>query len=395
MGGGGTDTAPRALGSRTRAHVCEPRAAQKGVKDRPSRRGDAILHVESMASRAASEARENSRGVGLPARDVVACVAAWALVLGACGRVGFEQGVERDGGEALSSDGSVPTDASSSPPDAAGDLPDEAAPDAPTAAPDALTTDADSGGPDAVDAAMDAARCSVAGPANVDYCATLPFLPDAPVIDGTPDCALSLRDLTPVDWTGGATTPDATAQYAVAWRPDGLYFFVQVHDPSLVPAEPSELSWQGDEVELYMDSDGTYAAPPAYDNPGTRQFTIAAPSSASSSVARAQVWFSGSVGIMDWTSTEFRAYGQPDGYVVEAFVTGPDLGLGSVALSEGGLVGMDLSIGVSYPSDRGADAGGGGNRLGQYFLRVADPDAGGGVPPFDTRAFCRPTLAPR
>jgi hypothetical protein len=343
-----------------------------------------------MASRAAREARETPGGVGPRARDLVsvACVAAWALVLGACGRVGFEEGVEHDGGEALSPDGSVPTDGSNSPRDATGDLPDEAAPDAPT-------MDAESGEPDAVDAAMDAARCSVAGPVSVDYCATLPFLPDAPVIDGTPDCALSLRDLTPVGWTGGATAPDATAQVAVAWRPDGLYFFVRVHDPSLVPAEPSELSWQGDEVELYMDSDGTYAAPPAYDNPGARQFTIAAPSSASSSVARAQVWFPGSAGIMDWTSTEFRAYGQPDGYVVEAFVTGADLGLGSLALSEGGLVGMDLSIGVSYPSDRGADAGGGGNRLGQYFLRVADPDAGSGIPPFDPRAFCRPTLAPR
>lgn len=192
----------------------------------------------------------------------------------------------------------------------------------------------------------------------------------------------------------GREPPDATAQYAVAWRPDGLYFFVRVLDPSLVPAEPSEFSWQGDEVELYMDSDGTYAAPPAYDNPGARQITIAAPPDAQSSAARAQLWFPGALGTTDWSSTAFRAYGTPDGYVVEAFVTGPDLGLSTLTLAEGGRVGMDLSIGVSYPADRGADAGGSGNRLGQYYLRVADPDAGGGVPPFNPRAFCSPTLAP-
>jgi len=196
----------------------------------------------------------------------------------------------------------------------------------------------------------------------------------------------------PVGWNGGATPPDASARYAVAWRPDGIYFFVQVTDPSYVPARASELSWQGDAVELYLDSDGTYAAPPAYDNPGTRQFTVAGPPDAVSSVARAQVWYTGSVGTMDWASTRFRAFGMPGGYAVEAFVTGPDLGLGSLALAAGGLVGMDLSIDVSYPVDQGPDAGGFGNRLGQYFLRVAAPDAGGGIPPFDPRAFCVPTL---
>ncbi len=251
-----------------------------------------------------------------------------------------------------------------------------------------------SGEPAASDGASDGAgdgACPAAP--GVDYCATLPLLPAPPDIDGTLDCGVSLRDLTPIGWTD-ASPPDATAQYAVAWRPDGLYFFVRVLDPSLVPAEPSEFSWQGDEVELYMDSDGTYAAPPAYDNPGARQITIAAPPDAQSSAARAQLWFPGALGTTDWSSTAFRAYGTPDGYVVEAFVTGPDLGLSTLTLAEGGRVGMDLSIGVSYPADRGADAGGSGNRLGQYYLRVADPDAGGGVPPFDPRAFCSPTLAP-
>jgi len=122
-----------------------------------------------------------------------------------------------------------------------------------------------------------------------DYCTSLPALPVAPVIDGVVDDDLPLVDVTPVGWTGGATPPDATTQYAVAWRPDGIYFFVRVHDPSLVPAEASEQAWQGDAVELFADSDGRFSSPPAYDNPGTRHFIVAAPSSAASSAARGEV----------------------------------------------------------------------------------------------------------
>jgi hypothetical protein len=217
-------------------------------------------------------------------------------------------------------------------------------------------------------------------------------LPEAPVIDGILDCGLPLVPVAPVAWSGGASPPDATAEYAVAWRPEGLYFFVQVTDPSHVPAEVSELSWEGDAVELFIDSDGVYAAPPAYDNPGARQFTIAAPPQAQSAIARAQVWYPGSAGA-DWTSTQYRAFGTSTGYVVEAFVVGADLGLGALTLAAGGRVGLDLSVDVSYPTDRGADAGSPGNRLGQYYLRVASADAGGGTPPFDPRAFCVATLS--
>jgi hypothetical protein len=326
--------------------------------------------------------REGARGRRPP---TIGALAALALAV-ACGRIGFGDGAA-DAGD-VSRDGPLVVDASNS-----GTTSEDSGDGASgVRGRDATVMESGVIGPDASDAAADAAPCPAAAP--IDYCAMLPFLPAPPVIDGAIDCGVALRDLTPVDWSGGATPPDASAQYAVAWRPDGLYFFVRVHDPSLVPADPSEFSWEGDEVELYMDSDGTYTAPPAYDNPGARQITIAAPPDAQSSVARAQLWYPGLVGTIDWTSTQFRAYGLPDGYVVEAFVTGPDLGLSTLTLAAGGRVGMDLSIGVSYPSDRGADAGTPGNRLGQYFLRIADPDAGGGVPPFDPRAFCTPTLSP-
>ncbi len=318
--------------------------------------------------------------------------AAWLLLAGvACGRIGFEERLAGPPGP--SAEGGL-LDVSSS----GANLPDGSRQDrafeagSPTF--EAGEGDTGSPGPDADSGfdAMDEAACSVAQ--VVDYCATLPFLPAAPVIDGMPDCAIALQTLTPVDWTGGATPPDATVEYAVAWRPDGLYFFVRVHDPSLVPAEPSEFSWEGDGVELFVDSDGVYMAPPAYDTPGTKQFTIAAPGDARSSVARAEVW-SGSPGPLAWTSSAFRAFGAPDGYVVEALVSGADLGLSSLTLAAGGTVGMNLSIDVSYPIDQGPDAGTPGNRLGQYFLHIADADAGGGIPPFDPRAFCVPILDPQ
>jgi hypothetical protein len=335
---------------------------------------------------------------------VHAVLAAVALTV-ACGRIGYEElAPNGDAGRPPLPGGMDGSSGGSANADAAGEGEasfEDVSVDAP---PDVAEVDTAPGGdaadesPDVgADAAPDAAEvgppaCSVAASAISDYCAAVPYLPEPPVIDGTVDCGLPLLALTPVGWSGPGT-PDATATYAVAWRPDGLYFFVDVTDPSLVPAESTELTWQGDAVELYMDSDGVYAAPPAYDNPGTRQFTVAAPPTAQSSVARAQIWYTGSVNGADWTSTQFRAFGTPTGYVVEAFVTGPDLGLSTLSLAAGGQVGMDLSIDVSYPTDQGPDAGGPGNRIGQYYLHVAAPDAGGGIPPFDPRAFCVPALA--
>ncbi|HEX4338782.1 MAG TPA: sugar-binding protein [Polyangiaceae bacterium] len=249
-----------------------------------------------------------------------------------------------------------------------------------------------------VDAGLDARPdapvvppCAVA--AVSDYCASVPALPRAPVLDGTADCNLALAPLPELGWTGGATLPDAHADYGVAWRPDGLYIFVHVHDPSLVPADRTREVWQGDALEMYIDSDGTYTAPPAYDDPGTRQLVAAAPDSAVSSVTRGAQYAAGHATVQGaWTSTSFRAFGKPDGYVVEAFIGAADLGLTTWTLAAGGTVGMSLSIDVSLPTDQGADAGGFGNRAGQYFLKLGDVSGASVIPPFDVRAFCNPTL---
>ena len=95
-----------------------------------------------------------------------------------------------------------------------------------------------------------------------------------------------------------------------------------------------------------------------------------------------------------WSSTAFRAYGRSDGYVIEAFIAAADLGLSTWKLAAGGKVGIDLSIDVSYSADQGADAGGFGNRVGQYFMRLGQVNGTSVLPPFDVRAFCNPSLVP-
>ena len=236
-------------------------------------------------------------------------------------------------------------------------------------------------------------------PCNVtavaDYCASVPALPTVPVIDGNPDCSLPLAPMPELGWTGGATAIDAHAEYGFAWRPDGLYLYVRVRDPSLVPADSTREVWQGDALEIYVDGDGAYAAPPAYDDPGTRQLVAGAPASATSTSAVGKVYASGHPTVEGpWTSTRFRSFGRSDGYVVEAFIGAADLGLASLSLASGGKVGVDLSVDVSYPTDQGADAAGFGNRVGQYFLRLGSVNGGNVLPPFDVRAFCTPSLVP-
>jgi hypothetical protein len=239
--------------------------------------------------------------------------------------------------------------------------------------------------------------CPLSPQPVADYCVSLPQLPAPASIDGELDCGLALNPLTAVGWTGGALPPDASAEYAVAWRLDGLYFYVRVHDPLVVPAPVTRDIWEGDGIELFVDSDGVYAAPPAYDSPGTRQFTTSAAGMAS--VARGQIWAyplpRGGALPAAWLSTTFRSFPKPDGYVLEAFVVAADLGLATWALSAGARVGVDVGVDVSYPD---ADASGAyGHRLGQYFMSVdlAPPDGGVASPFVNTEAFCNPTLVGR
>jgi hypothetical protein len=245
-----------------------------------------------------------------------------------------------------------------------------------------------SGGP--MDGGGDAAPkrpipCNEVVPTVSDECTELPYLPVPPFIDGLPECGLPLYALDPVGFDPDAGSPDAVTVYSVAWRPDGIYFFVRVTDPTAVPPDPGAPASFGDAVELYVDGDGTFTAAPAYDDPGTRRFVVAAPSGAVAPEARGEVW-SGSRKISSWTSTQFRAYPRSFGYIVEAFVRAGDLGLPRLDYASGRAVAWDLGVDVSYPlaSTTGAE----GHRLGRYVLHGAPPP-----PETDVTAFCSATLA--
>src|SRR5262249_4302906 len=154
-----------------------------------------------------------------------------------------------------------------------------------------------------------------------DYCtATLPALPEAPVLDGVLDCGPALVPLPVQGWTGTQALPDTQrARYALAWRPNGLYFYVEVDDPLVLPAPGGLDTWCGDGVELYADADGKFAAPLAYDDPGTIQLLAAAPAEEMSTPPPSDVRFHtrSKFSAGDWTRghTVVRRDG---GYALEA-----------------------------------------------------------------------------
>jgi hypothetical protein len=256
---------------------------------------------------------------------------------------------------------------------------------------DAGSVQADAGEPDA-------GRC----PARraLDFCEQLPELPDEPVLDGELDCGPQLRDLPQRGWTGtGALPAEQRARYAVAWRPNGLYFFVEVDDPERRPAPASEgKPWCGDGVELYADADGRFTAPPAYDDPGTMQLLAAAPAP-SDAVARApDVRFHtrSEADVGEWSDARHGTWPRDGGYVLESFVTAEELALTELHLTAGGRVGIDVAIDVSVASAAGDQTGQAdcGFRAGQYFLRVAaEPCASESCRPYtNVSAFCTPML---
>ncbi|HVU04520.1 MAG TPA: sugar-binding protein [Polyangiaceae bacterium] len=316
------------------------------------------------------------------------------VVLGpcACGRIGFELrdvGGTRDGGSRADAEAGGATGATPEA-GATGGSPGQTAEAGSPRPGDAAADSSVLGDAAPGDARADADGCVPVGPAP-EYCSTIPALRAPPVIDGALDCGLSLRPLVAQGWTAPSPVPsEVSATYAVGYRPDGLYFYVVVVDPTRIPPIAGDEAWRGDGVELYVDADGVFTAPPDFDDPGTRQVEIAAPVDAVTPSARAQlyVWMGAR---SDWTSSNFIALPTSTGYVVEAFVGAAELGVSTWKLSPGARVGMDLAINVSDPTTSAYDAND-GYRLGQYFLRVT---TGSNPPPFsNVDAFCLPTLGP-
>jgi hypothetical protein len=345
---------------------------------------------------------------------VVACGCVGVLLLGACGRLGFEllgrgddpgpavDAGDRDAQSSPTLDAAIDgaaAGAGGEPPPRDGGVADDASTDA-AQTPDTGSPDDDAGSsPDAGDAsdAGDAGGCDVA--AITDYCSELPPLGAAPVIDGVLDCGPPLLDITPVGWTS-TTSPlpaGVSARLAAAWRPDGVYFFVDVDDPTRLPRPASTGVWCGDGVELYVDDDGSYMAAPMYDAPGSIQALALAPGDDATSVSTGGERYRSPNGglVSAWSSPRYAAFPRPGGYTFEAFIMADDLDLPSWTLAAGGAVGLDVSINVSTSADPppASETAECGLRLGQFFLRVAGPPCGPSCLPFsNAAAFCNPVL---
>jgi hypothetical protein len=269
----------------------------------------------------------------------------------------------------------------------------------------------DAGG-DASEAAADAA-CTMTS-AVVDYCASIPPLPAAPVIDGLLDCGPALVPFTQVGWRGAAPLPPFpagnSASVAAAWRPDGIYVFIAAATPAAFPADPTSPVYFGAGAEIFIDDDGMYASPPSYDNPGTVQVIATAPAApwvdggadaapdapgdaaleaaddgaidgAADALADASagtpndghraVLYRNTMILGPWSSSQFGTFLTPDGFVFEGFFTAADLGLTAWSLAAGQHVGFDVAVDVSFPTP--TMTGGEGHRAGQYFFHVGYP----------------------
>jgi hypothetical protein len=255
--------------------------------------------------------------------------------------------------------------------------------------------------PDAsADAATDAGP-SCTTTAVADYCTELPRLPVVPQIDGQLECDLQLHDITPVGWTN-ATSPIPAghlARLAAAWRDDGVYVFLDVTDDTRLPRATGSDVWCGDGTEVYVDSDGTYAAAPMYDAPGTIQALASAPPDDTTSVSTGGARYRSPNGglVGPWSSPRYAAFPKPGGYVFEAFIQADDLDLATWTLMTGGAVGLDIGINVSVSTDPppASETPDCGRRLGQYFLRIAPAPCASNCQPFaNASAFCAPVLRP-
>lgn len=232
-------------------------------------------------------------------------------------------------------------------------------------------------------------------PSSVDYCLRIPALGAAPSIDGVLEPGVATRRLEPTGWTSRVTplppVPDVEVLYALGWRPDGLYFFVDIGDPDRFPS--TQLSWCGDGPELYVDSDGMYPAAPGFEPIGTRQLIARAPADNTTPRSEGDIW-NEAILLTAWTNG-FTVVPRPGGYRLEAMIDADQVGLAQWSLSAGGKVGFDLGVNLSRSdgavlpiSDCSQN-----RRLGQFFLRIDDSQPTGfGEPSNVPTAFCTATL---
>jgi hypothetical protein len=263
------------------------------------------------------------------------------------------------------------------------------------AAQDASTT-ADASTNNDASTAVDSGTPCTPSPIS-DYCTSLPALPAVQNIDGVLDCGPQLIDITPVSWTSTnePLPTDNHARYAAAWRPEGLYVYVEVDDPALLPALSGQNPWCGDGVELYADSDGVYASA-NYDLPGAMQLvSTAPPSTAGTTLAEDALYHTDMSSRVDKWSANHIAVQRANGYALEAFITAAELKLTTPwMLTAGGKVGFDIAINVSVSSASSSQKVDCGYGMGQYYLRVSQTPCNRNScrPHANASAFCTATL---
>ncbi len=225
-----------------------------------------------------------------------------------------------------------------------------------------------------------------------NYCLTVPVLAADPVIDGVVDPGLTLRRLEPQGFAGNVTElpPGVSVHYAVAWRSDGVYVFMQIADPNLQPSIVAKAPFCGDSVEIYVDADGVFPNAPGYDKPGTRQFVVMAPTEGTMSRVEGTIYET-AANRGSWTSMHYGAFTTANGYNVEAFVRSSDLMLQSWTLGAGQRIGFNLGHNVSVSTPLQGTCS---DRYTQYFLRIEGLSAGKSGPYHDTGTFCQPSLQP-
>lgn len=245
--------------------------------------------------------------------------------------------------------------------------------------------------------AVDSGTPCTPSPAT-DYCTSLPALAAEPNIDGVLDCGPQLVDLPAIGWTSTAEPlpTDNHARYAAAWRPNGLYLYVEVDDPVLLPALFSETDpWCGDGIELYADTDGQYPSAPDYDDPGAMQLIATAPSATTGTLLAKDALYHTKSGKRngDW-GTGHIAIKRPNGYALEALITSAQLKVTTWTLSAGGKIGFDIAVNVSTESANSSQKVDCGYSMGQYYLRVSQTPCTRNScrPHANPTAFCTPTL---
>ncbi len=259
--------------------------------------------------------------------------------------------------------------------------------------PDGNVTDAsgdgsvtDAGG----DGGGDGGGCTVS---SASSCESLPAITQMPTIDGNMDCGLTLVDVDPQGWMRDGEVPgDISAQYALAWHPQGLYVFVRVEDPTQTPPPSNLPDWCGDAVEIFVDDDGEFSNSPVYDDPGTRQFVVSRPATADASSRRGSV-FRDQIPQGSWTNGQFEAFPTSTGYDVEAFITADDLEMANWTLQAAEQLGFNLGVNFAFGTQSGDACD--DDLLGQFYLRLGTETDGTCVqyPSCDVRSFCTPTLA--